>query len=1371
MHPDDQEFTDYLDDSLDGVSEGRFEQHVAACDECKQKLARLVDVVTLVPDSLQTGRDSRQVSGSSGTDQAGVRKNRNSDLQPIEAAQASMGLRFLLVGEIDRGGMGVVYEGFDRELKREVAIKIAKNASGVTGDFRFHREAQIAAQLQHPGIVPVHEAGRLADGRQYIAMKLVHGTTLSRVLDDSETSEASKHFQVFSDICNTMAYAHSRNIIHRDLKPGNIMVGEFGETQIMDWGLAKEIGKSANGAANRNPAFGRPDSKFGVPPHIATGPNDSSVGNGSDLTAIAGTPDAPVASGKSMKFADMTNHGAILGTPAYMSPEQAKGERADKRTDVFSLGAILYEILVGKPPFDARSASGVLATTTESGFEVAFHELEKLDADSELKELVRSCLAPERNDRPTDAEEVSRFFNSYLSSREEKFEEARLASARSAERLLAQQKRNRQLLWSSTFIFLAALASAIAGFLYLSEKNASLERQAQVEREALRRTNQQEDHIRNSLASSRKLLTIAETRIGKEQVAGLQMAGKELEKASPFLNDSNSVQLRQEFRQFETQLRVETAFAVRREQQRSEEYDSLENILRLNEESFFPEDMRLCKWVDLLPKYADAYKKLGIEPGVISDMAVQRISRSEHKTQLVHGLYVWQRECALQLLMPELTSGAKVDIRKLRDWLIRLIKKCDTDSFRTRIRSLSLNRQIVGVADLARREKAVSSLLTVHAVATALNASGVPRDERIDFLLRAHQRFPNDFFVNWYLPIMSDGGEIRSEYALSCYALRPSNPAVLAALGAAFINEEKFGRAIEVLKKLTEIAPWYYIGQKNLAIAYDENDEPKKATAQYKVARKCIEDAKGMFQARIDYYQNSGDTKNAKNIEEFLANALTSSPPQPLPKSTSPFDKTTERQLKEEIEKTKLDIQRKPAYLPYHGRLGKHYTSLLSLYENAELQEELSKTLDAAIRDLRASSALDSTVSTSHERLSQICEKYGRFDVAIDSIKAAMAIHPKYGAFYGRLTRLHTAKCARLKRNLQYDQLSETVDAAIVDFSSIAANAGPKDTGAFKRVATFAEEHKRYKVSIDAWKKVAEMEPGYWPHKVKIGQLYLALGKQHKRNRHLQAADSAFEAAAEFFRAWQEGSPDAATPHEQLSEVLEQQEQYKSAMESLAKAIKMHPAYGPHHNRFADLCISWCRQLQSKDERADGITFLSASIELLEQLSPNHGSLGDLYATASEFHSDLGQFESAIELIKQSIKHQPGEQLLLQRLGRLYVRAGRPELALKTMQKALKITPDGESVIATTAEVHISLDRPADAETLIRKAQDRGINSTDMQLWLARALFALAEKDENLEFKKAEAESLMADLRQSSPAVPAGSNDIVGETAEVLPEN
>ena len=260
--------------------------------------------------------------------------------------------RYDLAERIAKGGMGIVYRAHDRLLNRTVAVKVMRGRFMDRPDLlrRFLAEARISGRLQHPGVVPVYEVGTLPDGRPFIAMKLIEGRTLARLLRDRKTpADNLAHFlKVFESLCQTVAYAHQQGVIHRDLKPDNVMVGEFDEVQVMDWGLAKFL-DPADAVAPTPDGFSVVEQSVGLS-------GDGHTPIPEHLTH----PTAVVPVGPGDPLVGYTIAGEVFGTLSYMPPEQARGEsdRLDRRSDVFALGAILCEILTGHPPyFGARSCS------------------------------------------------------------------------------------------------------------------------------------------------------------------------------------------------------------------------------------------------------------------------------------------------------------------------------------------------------------------------------------------------------------------------------------------------------------------------------------------------------------------------------------------------------------------------------------------------------------------------------------------------------------------------------------------------------------------------------------------------------------------------------------------------------------------------------------------------------------------------------------------------------------------------------------------------------------------------------------------------------------------------------------------------------
>ncbi|HSD86109.1 MAG TPA: serine/threonine-protein kinase, partial [Kofleriaceae bacterium] len=284
----------------------------------------------------------------------------------------------------------------DQRLHRRVALKQLLDPAGeqIT---RFQREALITARLQHPGIVPVYEAGRWPTGEPFFAMKLVSGRPLDKVIADATRIEDRLAIiPRLAAACDAIAYAHSQRIIHRDLKPGNVLVGDFGETVVIDWGLAKDLDAAdTHDSTNRSPK----DRVKKPAPEM----------EGAGFTPAPGNE-------KTSGSSTLTVAGAVMGTPAYMAPEQARGELVDQRADVFSLGAMLYHTLTGVPPYNARTATDVIAAAA-LGKIVPLRQREHR-APADLVAIVERAMAPSQFDRYPHAgvlaDELRRFLTGQL---------------------------------------------------------------------------------------------------------------------------------------------------------------------------------------------------------------------------------------------------------------------------------------------------------------------------------------------------------------------------------------------------------------------------------------------------------------------------------------------------------------------------------------------------------------------------------------------------------------------------------------------------------------------------------------------------------------------------------------------------------------------------------------------------------------------------------------------------------------------------------------------------------------------------------------------------------------------------------------------
>lgn len=323
-------------------------------------------------NSAQWSIDAAVAAGSSGADfrsnaeppESGTRSKQSA--HPFSTQDKN---RYVTIAELGRGGMGTVVSALDLRLNRQVALKqvtqLVRDSPGM--EHRLAREALITAALDHPAIVPVFDAGKNQDGSIFYTMRLVRGRALTEAIKAAKSIGARllllRHFL---SACEAIAYAHSVGVIHRDVKPDNILVGEFGETQVADWGLARRDQET-------------------------------------DAETSAIVPALPIA----------TSAGAILGTPTYMSPEQASGGVIDARSDVFALGVVLHEIICGVPPLSGKTAAEALAALRSGTIPLLFTE--QKDAPAELVSIAEKAMQADPQDRYPDARalvnDVSRFLD------------------------------------------------------------------------------------------------------------------------------------------------------------------------------------------------------------------------------------------------------------------------------------------------------------------------------------------------------------------------------------------------------------------------------------------------------------------------------------------------------------------------------------------------------------------------------------------------------------------------------------------------------------------------------------------------------------------------------------------------------------------------------------------------------------------------------------------------------------------------------------------------------------------------------------------------------------------------------------------------
>jgi serine/threonine protein kinase/Flp pilus assembly protein TadD len=380
----------------------------------------------------------------------------------VEEVKKIAGRRYQILRTHDKGGIGEVFIALDQELNCEVALKEIqeRHADDPHTCSRFVREAEITGGLEHPGIVPVYGLGQDADGRPFYAMRFIQGESLRDAIarhlrTSADNSEArSPEFERralltrFVAVCNTLAYAHSRGVIHRDLKPSNIMLGKYGETLVVDWGMAKA-------GMNESPA----------------------------RSVSEGLPEPTLV--PSLADAIETQAGAALGTPAYMSPEQAAGrlDLLGPASDIYSLGATLYTLLTGRPPIEGKDAAEILRKA-QRGEWLPPRQV-KPDVPAALNAVCRKAMTPKPSERYATAQALAADVERWLADEPvSAFREPLAARSR------RWMRRHRTLMSTAGGVLVIALLSATVGLVFISDawdKEATARKTAENEKEEARK--------------------------------------------------------------------------------------------------------------------------------------------------------------------------------------------------------------------------------------------------------------------------------------------------------------------------------------------------------------------------------------------------------------------------------------------------------------------------------------------------------------------------------------------------------------------------------------------------------------------------------------------------------------------------------------------------------------------------------------------------------------------------------------------------------------------------------------------------------------------------------------------------------------------
>jgi tetratricopeptide (TPR) repeat protein/tRNA A-37 threonylcarbamoyl transferase component Bud32 len=672
---------------------------------------------------------------------------------------AQRSARLQLFGEIARGGMGAVLKGRDADLGRDLAVKILLESHRDKPEMirRFIEEAQIAGQLQHPGIVPVYELGAFRDRRPYFAMKLVKGRTLAEILASrrSPGEGLTRLLSIFESVCQTMAYAHARGVIHRDLKPSNVMVGSFGEVQVMDWGLAKVLPRGGT-------------------------VEDASAGLTKDQATV-------IATARSGSDSDLSRAGSVMGTPSYMAPEQARGEieDVDERADVFALGSILCEVLSGQPAFTGRNSGEIQRKAARGELAEAVARLDQhtLGHDPELIALAKSCLALERDDRPRNAGAIAERMALYHSRVQERLRQSEIE--RAAEKARAEEATKRAAVERQRMRLTVALAASVLGLFVLGGGSWAYVARQRLARQAVTEQVVAEALDKATLLRGQaKAAPVGDLSKWSEALAAANEARSSLEVGDP------SVALRSRVIELVATLEDERDEAGRRAAEKEKDHKLFERLDAIQFE-FVDKQNAVSSGNSaeelVNRKYASAFREFGIDVDRLAPVETARLIRQRANPQ----------EFAFRLDDWALIRKNATEREDEQSWkrLILAAQGADDNQWRNSLRSLIGQADREAAIRLSANEKELDRqpARSLYLLAQVLESTRSNWDrshylkESIELLKRAWRISPNDYQICRALGAASERELDRVRFSTAAVAAAPGSPYMRRGLAAAFL--------------------------------------------------------------------------------------------------------------------------------------------------------------------------------------------------------------------------------------------------------------------------------------------------------------------------------------------------------------------------------------------------------------------------------------------------------------------------------------------------------------------------------------------------------------------------------------------------------
>jgi tetratricopeptide (TPR) repeat protein len=1210
--------------------------------------------------------------------------------------------RYELLGRVGHGGMGLVVRVRDRILNRELAVKTLREKLSEDDPRlqRFREEAHITAQMQHPGVPPVHDLGELPDGRPFFAMKLVKGETLAaRLKARSSPAEGLGEFlRVFEQICETLAYAHNHDIIHRDLKPANIMIGAHGEVQVMDWGLAKKLRRGAAGTT-------------------------TTTTTGEEVRTVIDPP---------LRGDGQQTKGA-LGTYAYMAPEQARGRvrLQDERSDVFSLGAVLCKILTGEPPYVGEGQTQVREQAEDVSLEPAYQRLNECGAPAELVTLAKRCLAEERDDRPRNAGDVWQAVKAYREGEQERRRQAELlaaeerARAEKAEELArveraraVAERRARRRALVTVAVGLLLVGSIAGGWWWLTERKAADEQAVELalaEWEAKRGQAfaapvvKLEGLFRQAQAAAERAVKLAQ---GGVVPAALQRrAGEALAAAEEDVKHMGKDR---------------------------ELLARLMDVAHPREISLYQQDedgrMVALTQLSVDEQFAQAFQRWGLD--INSVPVEQSVARLKCRpNSVVQEVVAALDEWALQ----RRRAG-----RGAADWrqLYELATRLDASAPRRQIRRLMIATSLQpSLATLAQWVQARAKLRDhVHRV----NPATEPVLELISLthvlerfgdaqsaeaLLRAALAAHPDEVV-----LLMDLGRLmdrqrprRNGEAIECYraarALRPDlgvalsellseskraaeaeticrdlvqrlpgNPEPHLYLGNVLRNQKKLEEAEAAYRKAIELRPDFPYAYNNLSIALLRQ---KKLGAAMATCRKAIELRPGLPEA----YANLANVLSAQQrLDEAvvaLQKAIRLRPNFPGAYYNLGITLRKQKKLDKAVAAYRKAVELKPDYADAYINLS---AALLDQRKMAEAVAACRKAIE--FRPEYPETYINLGVALVAEQ---------KLEEAVVAYRKAIQLRPNYPEAY-----------TNLGNALREQKKPEEAEAACRK----AIELQPDFPEAYTNLGAALRQQKKLDEAVAAYRKAIQLRPD-------SHQAYANLGGTLRDQEHLNEAEAACRQAIQL-------QPNYPEAHNTLGIVLAAQKRLEEAVATYRKAIELRPDYP---EAYSNLGAALCKQ--KKLDAA--VVACRKAIELRPDYPEAYTNLGAALADQKKLEEGVAAFRRAIEL-------QPNYSNAYYSLGIALSHQNKLEEAVAAYCKAIQLRPRYPDAHNALGNALAAQQKLAEAGAAYREAIQLRPNYPEAYTNLGNAL----RKQQKL----AEAEAAYRKAAQLRPNLPEAHNNL-----------